>query len=164
MPEIMDDDDSVIVESKSFKELRKKLGTKRKQVSEDLMKEKLDKKKLDYDAVKLILDVFRKLKFEWRADPFDIFDKSPDSFRGKSLPSNNRECVMLGVRLGTMRGKIIYNLRDRQLSEKQRQDIDDLIWNFVWLSWKEARALNDQQVKENSCSPLLNMFLFSKII
>lgn len=144
------DDDISVVESKSFKQLRKKLSSKRKQVSEDLMKEKLDKKKLDYDTVQLVLEVFRKSKFEWRADHFDIFDKSPDSFRGKLLPSNNRECVMLGVRLGTMRGKIIYNLRDRQLSEKQRQDIDDLIWNFVWLSWKEARTLNDHAVKENS--------------
>ena len=144
------DDDISVAESKSFKQLRKSLSSKRKQVSEDLMKEKLDKKKLDYDTVQLVLEVFRKSKFEWRADHFDIFDKSPDSFRGKLLPSNNRECVMLGVRLGTMRGKIIYNLRDRQLSEKQRQDIDDLIWNFVWLSWKEARTLNDHAVKENS--------------
>jgi hypothetical protein len=144
------DDDISVAESKSFKQLRKRLSSKRKQVSEDLMKEKLDKKKLDYDTVQLVLEVFRKSKFEWRADHFDIFDKSPDSFRGKLLPSNNRECVMLGVRLGTMRGKIIYNLRDRQLSEKQRQDIDDLIWNFVWLSWNEARTLNDHAVKENS--------------
>jgi hypothetical protein len=97
----------------------------------------------------LILNIFRKSKFDWHADHFGVFDKSPDVFRGKSLPNNNRECVMLGVRLGTMRGKIIYNLRDRQLSEKQRQDIDDLIWNFVWLSWKEARILNDHSAKEN---------------
>ncbi len=146
----MDNGDDIVVKSKSFKELKKNLGRKRKQISEDLMKEKLDKKKLDYDMVQLILEVFRKSKFEWLADHFHIFDKSPDNFRGKLLPNNNRECVMLGVRLGTMRGKIIYNLRDRQLSERQRQDIDDLIWNFVWLSWNEARALNDHAVKDGS--------------
>jgi hypothetical protein len=137
------------VETKSFKDLKKKLARERKRASEDLMKEKLNKKKLDYDTVQLILDVFRKSKFNWRTEHFDIFDSSPDSFRGKSLPSNNRECVMLGVRLGTMRGKIIYNLRDRQISEKQRQHKDDLIWNFIWFSWQEARILNDHAVKDN---------------
>ena len=146
----MDGSDNVdVIGSMSFKELKKNLDRKRKQAYDDLLKDKLAKKNLDYDLVQLILDIFRKSKFDWRADHFDVFDKSPDVFRGKSLPSNNRECVMLGVRLGTMRGKIIYNLRDRQLSEKQRQDIDDLIWNFVWLSWKEARILNDHSAKEN---------------
>ena len=145
----MNDDDGVPVRTKSFNELKKKLARERKQASEDLMKEKLDKKKLDYDMIQLILEVFRKSKFNWRAEHFDVFDENPDSFRGKSLPNNNRECVMLGVRLGTMRGKVIYNLRERQLTEKQRQDIDDLIWNFVWFSWQEARILNDRAVKEN---------------
>ena len=142
-------DDGVPVRKKSFNELKKKLARERKQASEDLLKEKLDKKKLDYDMIQLILEVFRKSKFNWRTEHFDAFDENPDSFRGKSLPNNNRECVMLGVRLGTMRGKVIYNLRDRQLTEKQRQDIDDLIWNFVWFSWQEARILNDHAVKEN---------------
>ena len=150
MYKIMNDDDVAVVDSRSFNELRKNLSRERKKFSEDLMKEKIDKKKLDYDLVQLILEVFRKSKFDWRADHFDIFDREPDGFRGKLLPSNSRECVMLGVRLGTMRGKIIYNLRDRQLSEKQRQDIDDLIWTFVWLSWKEARTLNDYTPEENS--------------
>lgn len=146
----MDGNDGIdVTGSMSFKELKKKLDRERKQAYDNLLKDKLDKKKLDYDLAQLILDIFRKTKFSWRADHFDVFDKSPDVFRGKSLPNNNRECVMLGVRLGTMRGKIIYNLRDRQLSEKERQDIDDLIWNFVWLSWKEARILNDHPIKEN---------------
>ena len=139
-----------VYKSKSLDELRKKLSSDRKRLSEDLIKEKLDKKKLDYDTVSLILEVFNKSKFQWHTEHFDVFDSKPDSFRGKTLPNNGRECVMLGLRLGTMRGKIIYNLRDRQLSEKQRQDIDDLMWNFVWLSWKEARTLNDHAVKENS--------------
>ena len=138
------------IKSKSYAELKKKLSRGRKQVSEDLMKEKLDKKKLDYDTVSLILEVFRKSKFQWHAEHFEIFDSSPDSFRGRTLPKNNRECVMLGVRLGTMRGKVIFNLRDRQLTEKQRQNIDDLIWNFVWYSWQEARLLHDHTIKETT--------------
>ena len=39
------------IKSKSYAELKKKLSRGRKQVSEDLMKEELDKKKLDYDSV-----------------------------------------------------------------------------------------------------------------
>ncbi len=138
-----------VVDSKALNELKKKLSRERKQASEDLMKEKLNKKKLDYDTVQLVLDVFRKSKFDWRTEHFETFDKIPESFRSKVLPDNRRECVMLGVRLGTMRSKIIYNLRDRSLSDKQRQDIDDLIWNFVWFSWQEARILNDFAVKES---------------
>ncbi len=138
--------------SKALVELQKKLGIQRKQVSEDLIKEKLDKKKLDYDTISLILEIFNKSKFHWHAEHFDLFDSSPDTFRGKMLPQNNRECVMLGVRLGTMRGKIIYNLRDRPITEQQRQDIDDLIWNFVWYSWQEARILHDQKIKEKKIS------------
>ena len=137
-------------ESKSYVELKKKLSRERKQVSEDLIKEKLDKKKLEYDTVSLILEVFRKSKFQWHEEHFEIFDSSPDNFRGRKLPKNNRECVMLGVRLGTMRGKVIFNLRDRQLTEKQRQNIDDLIWNFVWYSWQEARLLHDHTIKEKT--------------
>jgi len=137
-----------VIQSKSYTELKKKLSRERKQVSEDLMKEKLDKKKLDYDTVSLILEVFRKSKFQWHEEHFDVFDSNPDNFRGRILPKNNRECVMLGVRLGTMRGKVIFNLRDRQLTEKQRQDIDDLIWNFIWYSWQEARLLHDHTIKE----------------
>lgn len=136
--------------SKSLKELEKKLGIQRKQVSEDLIKEKLNKKKLDYDTISLILEVFDKSKFQWYEEHFAVFDSKPDNFRGKILPKNNRECVMLGVRLGTIRSKIIYNLRDAQLTEKQRQDIDDLIWNFVWYSWQEARILHDYMIKEKS--------------
>jgi len=138
------------VKSKSYAELKKKLSRERKQVSEDLMKEKLDKKKLDYDTVSLVLEVFGKSKFQWHADHFEIFDSSPGNFRGRTLPKNNRECVMLGFRLGTMRGKVIFNLRDRQLTEKQRQNIDDLIWNFVWCSWQEARLLHDHTIKEKT--------------
>jgi len=136
--------------SKSLKELEKKLGIQRKQASEDLIKEKLDKKKLDYDTIFMILEVFDKSKFQWHEEHFAVFDSKPDDFRGKILPKNNRECVMLGVRLGTMRSKIIYNLRDAQLTEKQRQDIDDLIWSFVWYFWQEARILHDYMIKEES--------------
>ena len=136
--------------SKSLKNLEKKLGIQRKQVFEDLIKEKLNKKKLDYDTVSLILEVFDKSKFQWHQEHFDLFDSKPSGFRGKMLPKNNRECVMLGVRLGTMRSKIIYNLRDATLTEKQRQDIDDLIWNFIWYSWQEARTIYDYDAKEKS--------------
>jgi len=135
---------------KSLPELKKKLSGDRKRLSEELIKEKLNKKKLDYDTVSLILEVFNKSKFQWHTEHFDVFDSKPDSFRGKTLPNNGRECVMLGLRLGTMRGKIIYNLRDRQLTEQQRQDIDDLIWNFVWYSWQEERILYDHTIKEKS--------------
>jgi len=133
---------------KSLKELEKKLTVQRKHASENLIKEKLDKKKLDYDTISLILEVFDKSKFQWHSEHFDVFDSKSDNFRGKILPKNNRECVMLGVRLGTMRSKIIYNLRDTQLTEKQRHDIDDLIWNFIWYSWQEARILHDYIIKE----------------
>ena len=98
----------------------------------------------------LILEVFKKSKFQWHEEHFEIFDSSSDNFRGRKLPKNNRECVMLGIRLGTMRGKVIFNLRDRQLTEKQRQNIDDLIWNFVWYSWQEARLLHDHSIKEKT--------------
>jgi len=138
------------IKSKSYAELKKKLSRERKQVSEDLMKEKLDKKKLDYDTVSLVLEVFGKSKFQWHVDHFEMFDSSPDNFRGRTLPKNNRECVMLGFRLGIMRDKVIFNLRDRQLTEKQRQNIDDLIWNFVWYSWQEARLLHDHTIKEKT--------------
>jgi len=56
----------------------------------------------------------------------------------------------VGVRLGTMRGKGIFNLRDRQLTKKQRQSMDDLMWNFVWYSWQEARLLHDHALKEKT--------------
>ena len=139
-----------VSKSKSLIELKKKLSKDRKRLSEDLIKEILDKKKLDYDTVSLILEVFNKSKFQWHTEHFDVFDSKPDNFRGKVLPNNNRECVMLGVRLGTMRGKIIYNLRDRPLTEQQRQDIDDLIWNFVWYSWQEERMVYEHTIKEKS--------------
>lgn len=136
--------------SKSRKDLEKKLSIQRKQMSENLIKEKLNKKKLDYDTISMILQVFDKSKFQWRKEHFDVFDSNPDNFRGKMLPKNNRECVMLGVRLGTMRSKIIYNLRDTQLTEIQRQNIDNLIWNFIWYSWQEARILYDHVSEEKS--------------
>jgi hypothetical protein len=79
---------------------------------------------------------------------FDVINSKPEEFRGIELPKNNRECVMLGLRLGTMRSKIIYNLRDRPVTEKQRQNIDDLIWNFILYQWKEARMIHDFRIKE----------------
>jgi hypothetical protein len=57
---------------------------------------------------------------------------------------------MLGVRLGTMRSKIIYNLRERQLTEKQRQDIDELIWDFIWYQWKESRTIHDFTIEKEA--------------
>jgi hypothetical protein len=51
---------------------------------------------------------------------------------------------MLGIRLATMRDKILFNLRNNQVTEKQRREIDDLIWNFVYYSWQEARILYDR--------------------
>ena len=50
---------------------------------------------------------------------------------------------MLGVRLGTMRSKVIYNLKGLQITEKQKHDIDELIWNFIWYQWREAKTIND---------------------
>jgi hypothetical protein len=135
--------------SKSFKELEKKLDREIKKVSEELIKEKLDKKKLDYDTISLILEVFNKSKFHWKPEHFEAFDLSTEEFRGKKLPKNNRECVMLGIRLGTMRDKIIFNLRNNQVTEKQRKEIDDLTWNFVWYSWQEARILYDRSNGNN---------------
>ena len=135
-------------ESKSFKELEKKIAKEIKSASENIIKEKLNKKKLDYDTVSLVLDVFNKSNFQWRSEHFESFDSAPDSFRGSKLPENFRECVMLGVRLGTMRDKIIYNLRGSQITEKQRNEIDDLTWKLVWYSWQESRLLYDR--KKNS--------------
>ena len=133
-----------------LKELEKKLSRQRKEKSEEFIKEKLDKKKLDYDTVSLIVEIFEKSKFRWQKEHFDLFDAKPDEFRGRELPKNNRECVMLGMRLGTIRTKIIFNLRDRPVTEEERQSIDDLVWNLVWYQWKEARMLYDFSNKEES--------------
>ena len=134
--------------SVTLKELEKNLSKQRKEKSEEKIKKILNKKQIDYDTVTIILDVFRKSKFEWKAEHFDVFDEKPEKFRGRVLPKNYRECVMLGVRLGTMRSKIIYNLRDRQLTEKQRQDIDELIWDFIWYQWKESRTIHDFTIEK----------------
>ena len=141
-------EEKLFPKSKACKELEKKLGRERKQKSEQVIKEKLDKKKLDYDIISLVLEVFKKSKFQWQKEHFEIFNLKPNEFRFKELPKNYRECVMLGVRLGTMRSKIIYNLRERGLTEKERQSIDDLVWNFVWYSWEEARTIYDFTIKE----------------
>ena len=79
-----------------------------------------------------------------------MFESRPNEFRGKELPDNNRECVMLGVRLGTMRSKVIYNLKGLQITEKQKHDIDELIWNFIWYQWREVKTINDFLNQENS--------------
>lgn len=131
--------------SKTTRELEKKLSKKRKEKSEKIIKEKLDKKELDYDAISLVLEVFGKAKFQWNQKHFDGFDSKPNSFWGKNLPRNNRECIMLGITLGTMRNKILYNLRDKQLTENELGSLDELIWNFVWYQWEEARIFNDNK-------------------
>ena len=133
-----------------LKELQKKLSLQREQKSEDLIKEKLNKKELDYDTVTLLLEVFGKSKFKWQKEHFDTFESRSEKFRGKNLPQNHRECVMLGIRLGTMRSKVIYNLRDRPLTEKERQSIDELLWNFIWYQWEEARLLYDFTVSNTN--------------
>ena len=138
-----------ISKSKALKELEKKLSMQRKQKSEDLIKKKLDKKELDYDTVSLILEVFGKSKFQWQTEYFDDFNSHPNRFRGKELPNNNRECIMLGIKLGTLRGNIAYNLRGNALTEQYRRSIDDLVWNLVWYQWQEARMLYDFTIKEN---------------
>ena len=135
-----------------LKELEKKLSNQRKEKSEEFIKEKLDNKKLDYDTVSLIIELFEKSKFRWQKEHFEIFDTRPEEFRGKDLPKNNRECVMLGMRLGMLRSKIIFNLRDRPVTEKERQSIDDLVWNLVLYQWKEARILYDYSNKEKTDS------------
>ena len=144
--------DESSTKSKKLLEFERKLSRQRKENSEAAIKEKLAKKELDYDTVTMILEVFRKSKFQWHQEHFDNFDLRPEDFRGKKLPKNNRECVMLGIRLGTMRSKIIYNLRDRPLTEKERQSIDDLIWDFVWYQWQESRILNDFTTSEKNNS------------
>ena len=106
--------------SGELKELEKRLSRKRKERSEEKIKEILKKKEVDYDTVTTILDIFRKSKFQWKKEHFDVFESRPNEFRGKELPDNNRECVMLGVRLGTMRSKVIYNLKGLQITEKQK--------------------------------------------
>ena len=110
---------------KELKNLEKKLTKQRKEKSEQMIKEKLDKKKLDYDTIALIIEIFEKSKFRWHKEHFDIFNSKSNNFRGKELPNNNRECVMLGLRLGTIRSKIIYNLRDRQTTDEERQSIEE---------------------------------------
>ncbi|MGY5149275.1 MAG: hypothetical protein ACW9W3_04355 [Candidatus Nitrosopumilus sp. bin_68KS] len=127
--------------AKELNNLKRKISKQRKEKTEEIIKEKLDKKKLDYDTIELIIEIFEKSKFEWHNEHFEDFDSKSSSFRGKELPNNNRECVMLGLRLGTIRSKIIYNLRGRQFSNEERQSMDDLVWNFVWYQWKEARML-----------------------
>ncbi len=136
--------------SRELKELEKRLSRKRKERSEEKIKEILKKKEIDYDTVTTILDIFRKSKFQWKKEHFDVFESRPNEFRGKELPDNNRECVMLGVRLGTMRSKVIYNLKGLQITEKQKHDIDELIWNFIWYQWREAKTINDFLNQENS--------------
>ena len=140
--------DELAPKSKALKELKNSLSKDRKQRSEELIKQKLAKNELDYDTVTLILEIFQKSKFQWLPEHFEVLDSKPEEFRGMELPKNYRECVMLGLRLGTMRSKIIYNLRDRPVTEKQRQDIDDLIWNFILYQWKEARIIHDFRIKE----------------
>ena len=132
--------------TKEFKDLERKISRQRKEKSEEIIKEKLDKKKLDYDTIALIIEIFEKSKFKWHKEHFETFDSKSNNFRGKELPDNYRECVMLGLRLGTIRSKIIYNLRGRQFTEEERQSIDDLVWNFVWYQWKEARMLYDYSI------------------
>ena len=129
--------------SSEFKELEKRLSRKRKERSEEKIKEILKRKELDYDTVNTILEVFKKSKFKWQQEHFEVFESRPNEFRGKELPDNNRECVMLGVRLGTMRNKVIHNLREMQFSEKQKHDLDELIWNFIWYQWRESKSINE---------------------
>jgi len=131
---------------KELKKLEKKLAIERKEKSEQIIKEKMDRKQLDYDTITLILEIFETSRFKWHKEHFDVFNSKSNNFRGKELPNNNRECVMLGLRLGTIRSKIIYNLRDRQITEEERQSIDDLVWNFVWFQWKEARTFYNYSV------------------
>ena len=134
--------------SKELKELEKKLSRQTKEKSENKIKELLAKKNIDYDTVTMILDIFKKSKFKWLDEHFEIFNSRPDEFRGKELPKNNRESLMLGMRLGTMRSKVILNLRGMQLTEKHRQTIDELIWSIIWYQWKEAKEINNFSLKE----------------
>ena len=141
---------SEIPKSKKLKELEKKLSLQTKEQSEKKIKEILSDKIIDYDTVKTILDVFKKSKFQWLDEHFDTFDLRPEEFRGRELPKNNRECLMLGMRLGNMRSKVIFNLRGMQLTEKHRQAMDDLIWSLIWYQWKEARLIKDFTKKEKN--------------
>ena len=127
--------------SKFKKTLEKKLSKLRKEKSEKAIKDKLDKKELNYETVSLIIEIFEKSKFQWETKNFKNFELKPDNFWGKNIPQNNRECIMLGITLGTMRTKVLYNLRDKELTKKEYQSIDELVWSFVWYQWEEAKII-----------------------
>ena len=127
--------------SKFKKTLEKKLSKLRKEKSEKAIKDKLDKKELNYETVSLIVEIFEKSKFQWETENFKNFELKPNNFWGKNIPQNNRECIMLGITLGTMRTKILYNLRDKEITKKEYQSIDELVWSFVWYQWEEAKIL-----------------------
>lgn len=128
---------------KKTKEIEKKLDKQVKQKIEELIKEKLNKKEIDYDIIYLILEIYRKTRFTWKTEHFDLFDSKPMTFNGKNLPKNSRECMMLGIRLGAMRNKMIYNLKEKTILEKEKYAIDNLLWNIIWFQWKEARMIYD---------------------
>ncbi len=82
----------------------------------------------------LTLEVFNESKFRWRPEHFEAFDSSPEEFRGRKLPKCIIECVRLGIRLAATRDKRSFILRNNQVIEKQRNEIDDLTWNFAYYS------------------------------
>ena len=138
--------------SKRIKEVQKKLSNQRKEKSEKAIKEKLDKKEIDYDTVQLILKVIERTKSKWTSEYFDGCDSMPDRFRGKGLPENSRESMMLGIMLGTMRANVTHNLRNREFTEGDKKSIDELVWTLIWYEWKEKRMLHDYASDKNNNS------------
>ena len=65
--------------TKEFKDLERKISRQRKEKSEEIIKEKLDKKKLDYDTIALIIEIFEKSKFKWHKEHFETFDSKSNN-------------------------------------------------------------------------------------
>ena len=136
--------------SDRIKEYSKKISNQRREKCEKIIKDKVHKREVDYDTAQLILNLFGKSKFSWKPQYFEDFDSNPYRFRGMDLPENGRECVMLGMQLGTLRSNVIHNMKGMDLTDEHKKSIDELVWSLLWYQWKESRMIHDFTKKENS--------------
>ena len=136
--------------SNKIKEYSKKVGNQRREKCEKIVKEKINKREVDYDTAQLILNLFGKSKFSWKSQYFEDFDSNPCRFRGKELPENGRECVMMGMQLGTLRSNVLHNLKGMAITDENKKSIDELVWSLLWYQWKEARMIYDFTKNESS--------------
>ena len=136
--------------SDKIKEYSKRISNQRREKCEKIIKEKINKRKVDYDTAQLILNLFGKSKFNWKSQYFEDFDSTPCRFRAKELPKNSRECVMLGMQLGTMRSNVLHNMKGMAITDEDKKSIDDLIWSLIWYQWKEARMIYDFTKNESN--------------